>query len=50
MSSQAALKPAETPQPKAPEDSRVTPMMAQYVEIKAANPDCLLFYRHIRSQ
>ena len=26
-------------------DARVTPMMAQYVEIKAANPDCLLFYR-----
>ncbi|MDB5643018.1 MAG: mismatch repair protein MutS, partial [Hyphomicrobiales bacterium] len=25
--------------------TRVTPMMAQYVEIKAANPDCLLFYR-----
>jgi DNA mismatch repair protein MutS len=25
--------------------SRVTPMMEQYVEIKAANPDCLLFYR-----
>src|SRR5918995_1594081 len=25
--------------------ARVTPMMAQYVEIKAANPDCLLFYR-----
>lgn len=24
---------------------RVTPMMAQYVEIKAANPDSLLFYR-----
>jgi DNA mismatch repair protein MutS len=24
---------------------RVTPMMAQYLEIKAANPDCLLFYR-----
>jgi len=24
---------------------RVTPMMAQYVEIKANNPDCLLFYR-----
>ncbi|BBE72898.1 DNA mismatch repair protein MutS [Oharaeibacter diazotrophicus] len=23
----------------------VTPVMAQYVEIKAANPDCLLFYR-----
>jgi DNA mismatch repair protein MutS len=25
--------------------ARVTPMMAQYIEIKAANPDCLLFYR-----
>jgi DNA mismatch repair protein MutS len=24
---------------------RVTPMMEQYQEIKAANPDCLLFYR-----
>jgi DNA mismatch repair protein MutS len=24
---------------------RITPMMEQYVEIKAANPDCLLFYR-----
>lgn len=31
---------------KVPADAgRVTPMMAQYVEIKAANPDCLLFYR-----
>ena len=28
-----------------PDAGRVTPMMAQYVEIKAANPDCLLFYR-----
>jgi DNA mismatch repair protein MutS len=45
MSSQAAYQPSATPQPKASEDSRVTPMMAQYVEIKAANPDCLLFYR-----
>ena len=26
-------------------DTRVTPMMAQYIEIKAANPDSLLFYR-----
>src|SRR5580693_7539565 len=25
--------------------TRVTPMMEQYIEIKAANPDCLLFYR-----
>ena len=24
---------------------RITPMMEQYIEIKAANPDCLLFYR-----
>src|SRR4051794_33864601 len=24
---------------------RITPVMEQYVEIKAANPDCLLFYR-----
>src|SRR3954463_3205379 len=28
-----------------PDAPRVTPMMAQYIEIKAANPDCLLFYR-----
>src|SRR3954468_21300069 len=28
-----------------PEAARVTPMMEQYIEIKAANPDCLLFYR-----
>jgi DNA mismatch repair protein MutS len=27
------------------DDHRVTPLMEQYVEIKAANPDCLLFYR-----
>jgi DNA mismatch repair protein MutS len=25
--------------------ARLTPMMAQYFEIKAANPYCLLFYR-----
>ena len=32
--------------PKAADDSaRVTPMMAQYLEIKAGHPDCLLFYR-----
>src|SRR5690349_15542893 len=29
----------------APDAGRVTPMMEQYLEIKAANPDCLLFYR-----
>jgi len=27
------------------ENARVTPMMEQFIEIKAANPDCLLFYR-----
>ena len=32
--------------PKSSDDTgRVTPMMEQYVEIKAAHPDCLLFYR-----
>ncbi|WP_150523306.1 DNA mismatch repair protein MutS [Roseibium sediminis] len=29
----------------APADTKVTPMMAQYIEIKTANPDSLLFYR-----
>src|SRR5579863_7146344 len=29
----------------ADEAGRITPMMEQYIEIKAANPDCLLFYR-----
>ena len=35
----------EAPQPAAEEIGRVTPVMEQYIEIKAANPDCLLFYR-----
>jgi DNA mismatch repair protein MutS len=34
-----------SPDPSAAASNRVTPMMAQYVEIKTANPDCLLFYR-----
>jgi DNA mismatch repair protein MutS len=34
------------PEPAAAEPSpRATPVMEQYIEIKAANPDCLLFYR-----
>jgi DNA mismatch repair protein MutS len=54
MSSQAAYQPPETVSDAGSDerrptasaaDSRVTPMMAQYIEIKAANPDCLLFYR-----
>ncbi|HWT30411.1 MAG TPA: DNA mismatch repair protein MutS, partial [Propylenella sp.] len=34
-------------QPDAPSEApgRITPMMEQYIEIRAANPDCLLFYR-----
>ncbi|MHA1189811.1 MAG: DNA mismatch repair protein MutS [Alphaproteobacteria bacterium] len=36
----AGTGPAPEPKPAAP-----TPMMAQYIEIKAANPDSLLFYR-----
>jgi DNA mismatch repair protein MutS len=39
----AAPASAETPQERAP--TRATPMIAQYIEIKAANADCLLFYR-----
>jgi DNA mismatch repair protein MutS len=32
--------------PKSGDDvTRVTPMMEQFIEIKTANPDCLLFYR-----
>jgi DNA mismatch repair protein MutS len=41
-----AAEPDAQPPPKATEDAgRVTPLMEQYIEIKAANPDCLLFYR-----
>jgi DNA mismatch repair protein MutS len=41
----------QSPRSAPPEDARaatsgtVTPMMAQYLTIKEANPDCLLFYR-----
>jgi DNA mismatch repair protein MutS len=44
----AAAKPDDaplSPPPAANDAARVTPMMEQYIEIKAANPDCLLFYR-----
>src|SRR5215831_14168742 len=37
---------ADSPPASPPGDEqRITPLMEQYVEIKAANPDCLLFYR-----
>ncbi len=41
-----AVRPAAdtTPTPGL-DPAGATPMMAQYIEIKAANPDCLLFYR-----
>jgi DNA mismatch repair protein MutS len=51
MSSQATYQPSEDLEAgangatKPVQDSRVTPMMAQFIEIKAANPDSLLFYR-----
>src|SRR6202012_5157 len=37
--------PPEDPTPAADAPSRVTPMMEQYLEIKAAHPGLLLFYR-----
>jgi len=47
MSQPAMSQPAaqEPPSPAAKTAPRATPMIAQYIEIKAANPDCLLFYR-----
>ncbi|AWM88098.1 DNA mismatch repair protein MutS [Microvirga sp. 17 mud 1-3] len=52
MSTQARTISPDRPETDAPaaakpavQDGRVTPMMAQYIEIKAANPDSLLFYR-----
>src|SRR5450631_2726270 len=36
---------ASTDSPNSETASRPTPMMAQYLEIKTANPGCLLFYR-----
>ena len=35
----------ESGPPPAEGAARATPVMEQYIEIKAANPDCLLFYR-----
>src|ERR1051326_199548 len=42
----AAAPPKATGDGAAADDlGRITPMMEQYLEIKAAHPDCLLFYR-----
>jgi hypothetical protein len=40
-----SFRPMDKPAPAIEPASRATPMMEQYLEIKAANPDCLLFYR-----
>src|SRR5499433_3499215 len=47
MTIQKSIQAPEPPEPASvPEaPSRVTPMMEQYLEIKAANPGLLLFYR-----
>jgi len=46
MQNAAQLFPEEPAQEAAQDaPARVTPMMEQFIEIKAANPDCLLFYR-----
>src|SRR5471032_746052 len=48
----ALVRPIGLSEPEPPEgsappsgDGRPSPMLEQYIEIKAANPDCLLFYR-----
>src|SRR5712671_5537254 len=38
-------EPDASPPGSPPDDGRVSPMLEQYIEIKANNPDCLLFYR-----
>ncbi|MBA4207570.1 MAG: hypothetical protein C0457_21505, partial [Polymorphum sp.] len=42
---QSPYTPAPNDAASGASDARVTPMMAQFIEIKAANPDSLLFYR-----
>jgi DNA mismatch repair protein MutS len=45
MTIQPTFPPSPDAQPTAEASARVTPMMEQYLEIKAANPGLLLFYR-----
>ncbi len=40
-----SLRPVLRPIRRRMPPARATPVMEQYIEIKAANPDCLLFYR-----
>jgi DNA mismatch repair protein MutS len=42
---QAAPRGRRPAREAAPDETKVSPMMAQYIEIKAANPGSLLFYR-----
>ena len=44
LAAMSALSPAPSGAART-DPARPTPMMAQYIEIKAANPGCLLFYR-----
>ena len=39
------LSEPDAPPPSGDGNGRPSPMLEQYIEIKAANPDCLLFYR-----
>ena len=43
--SEPEAPPPEGGAPAPSGDGRPSPMLEQYIEIKAANPDCLLFYR-----
>lgn len=45
MDEQAAPAPADEAASEDPREGAVTPMMAQYLEIKRAHADCVLFYR-----
>src|SRR5437660_463575 len=45
MDARPTIPPGFQSGPSAEGASRPTPVMEQYIEIKAANPDCLLFYR-----
>src|ERR1700710_2240775 len=43
--SEPYVPPDGTAPPSADVNARPSPMLEQYIEIKAPNPDCLLFYR-----
>ena len=45
MSESREIEPDAASSEASPRSGAVTPMMAQYLEIKAAHPGCLLFYR-----